>query len=82
MRKDEIVAKNISLVFDFLRFLTDHSEIVEKLPDQCELEFLEKDLPLVETDPSNQNTPKTYFKVEHAFTLAHDISPFPGRSGG
>lgn len=33
MRKDEIVKKNISLVFDFLRYLTDHPELIEKLPD-------------------------------------------------
>lgn len=41
MRKDEIIAKNISLVFDFLRYLTDNPELAEKLPDQCALEFIE-----------------------------------------
>jgi len=46
MRKNEVVKKNISLVFDFLRYLTDHPEFIEKLPDGCELEFLDKDFPL------------------------------------
>ncbi len=73
MRKEEIVAKNISLVFDFLRYLTDHPELVEKLPDQCELEFLEKDLPLIETKASAEYTQKAFLKVEHTFTLAADV---------
>ena len=44
MKKEEIVKKNISLVFDFLRYLTDHPELIEKIPDNCESEvslFLE-----------------------------------------
>jgi len=32
MKKDEIVKKNISLVFDFLRYLIDNPELIEKLP--------------------------------------------------
>ena len=43
MRKDEIVKKNISLVFDFLRYLKDHPVLIEKLPDGCELEFLDNE---------------------------------------
>ncbi len=74
MRKDEFTNKNISLVFDFLTYLIDHPELVEKLPEQCELEFLEKDFPLVETEPNTHQTPKAYLKVEHAFTLASDVS--------
>ncbi len=70
MRKDEIVKKNISLVFDFLRYLTDHPELIEKLPDRCELEFLEKDFPLVETGTSVEGTEKAFLKVEHTFSLA------------
>jgi hypothetical protein len=70
MRKDEIVKKNISLVFDFLRYLTDHPELIEKLPDRCELEFLEKDFPLVETGTSFEGTEKAFLKVEHTFSLA------------
>jgi len=31
MRQDEVVKKNISLVFDFLRYLTDYPELIKKL---------------------------------------------------
>lgn len=74
MRKDEIIAKNISLVFDFLRYLTDNPELVEKLPDQCELEFLERNFPLTETEANPQDSKKAFLKVEHTFTLAADMS--------
>lgn len=78
MRKDEIITKNISLVFDFLRYLIDHPEFVEKLPDECELEFLEKDLPLTETKASMQGTEKTFLRVEHTFTLTADVAETTG----
>jgi len=74
MKKSEIVQKNISLVFDFLRYLTDHPELIEKLPDQCELEFLEKEFPLTEAEASVEGPQKTFLKVEHTFTLAADMS--------
>ena len=70
MRKDEVVKKNISLVFDFLRYLTDHPELVEKLPEGCELEFLDRDFPLIETEISVEGTKKAFLKVEHTFNLA------------
>ena len=70
MRKDEIVKKNISLVFDFLRYLTENPELAEKLPDGCELEFLDKDFPFIETETRGEGAEKAYLKVEHTFNLA------------
>ena len=70
MKKDEIVKKNISLVFDFLRYLTDHPELIEKVPDNCELEFLDKDFPITETEPSNEGLEKVFLKVEHTFDIS------------
>ncbi len=70
MRKDEIVKKNISLVFDFLRYLTDHPELIEKLPDRCELEFLDRDFPLIEPKIRDECVEKTFLKVEHSFNIA------------
>ena len=70
MRKDEIVKKNISLVFDFLRYLTDHPELIEKLPDGCELEFLDRDFPLIESEIRDEGVEKTFLKVEHSFNIA------------
>jgi len=70
MRKDEVVKKNISLVFDFLSYLTDHPELMEKLPDGCELEFLDKDFPLIESETSVEDAEKAFLKVEHTFNIA------------
>jgi len=70
MRKDEVVKKNISLVFDFLRYVTDHPELIEKLPDGCELEFLDKDFPLIEPEISIGGVEKAFLKVEHTFNIA------------
>ena len=78
MRKDEIVKKNISLVFDLLRYLTDHPEMIAKLPNQCELEFLEKDFPLIETETNPEGSEKAFLKVEHTFSLAADMSGAAG----
>ena len=70
MRKDEIVKKNISLVFDFLRYLIDHPELMGKLPDGCELEFLDKDSPLIESVIDEEGAQKAFLKVEYTFNVA------------
>ncbi len=66
MRKDEIVNKNISLVFDFLRYITEHPELIEKIPNGCELEFLDKDYLVPETVKEMN---KVFLKVEHTFNV-------------
>lgn len=65
MRKDEIASKNISLVFDFLRYVVDNPDILDKIPDESKLEFLDKDVPTIETEKLN----KIFLKVEHTFSL-------------
>ena len=70
MKRDEIVKKNISLVFDFLRYLTDHPELIEKIPDGCELEFLDKDFPLTGIEPDAEAVKKVFLKVEHTFDIS------------
>ncbi len=69
MRKDEIVKKNISLVFDFLRYVTDHPELMEKLSDGSELEFLDKDFPLTDKEMRVEGVEKTFLKVDHSFDV-------------
>jgi len=66
MKKDEIVHKNISLVFDFLRYITKHPELIEKIPNGCELEFLDKDYPVPEIVKEMN---KVFLKVEHTFNV-------------
>ena len=71
MRKDEIVSKNVSLVFDFLRYLTQHPELIEKIPDGCEIEFLDKDFPLTEREGNSEGPEKPFFlKVHHTFGIS------------
>ncbi|MBW1921374.1 MAG: hypothetical protein JRF46_16375 [Deltaproteobacteria bacterium] len=41
-----------------------------KLPDGCELEFLDGDFPLIETETSVEGAEKAFLKVEHTFNLA------------
>jgi len=69
MRKEEIVKKNVSLVFDFLRYLTGHPEIIENIKDESELEFLDKDFPIAETESSVRGEKKVFLKVEHTFSV-------------
>jgi hypothetical protein len=57
-------------VFDFLRYVTNHPELIGKLPDGCELEFLDKDFPLIEPEISIEGVEKAFLKVEHTLSIA------------
>ena len=68
MTRNEIVKKNISLTFDFIRYLTKDIEMLDKIPDGVEVEFLELDLPmLVSEDALVESSKSVLFKVEHTF---------------
>ncbi|MBW1706244.1 MAG: hypothetical protein JRJ86_13925 [Deltaproteobacteria bacterium] len=69
MRKNEIVKKNTSLVFDFLRYLVEHPEMIQKIPDGSELEFLDKDFPILESENSAEESEKLFLTVEHTFDI-------------
>jgi hypothetical protein len=69
MTKDEIVRKNISLVFDFLRYLTEYPEMIEKIPDGSEIEFLDKDFPLANHEANSEEDKKIFLKVERTFGI-------------
>ncbi|MCL0059699.1 hypothetical protein M1O20_04340 [Dehalococcoidia bacterium] len=78
MRKDEIARNNVGLVFDFLRFLIDHPELVEKIPDGAELRFLDKDALLKEPDVSRETEAKRVFlQVEHVFSVSGQLLGLP-----
>ena len=65
MRKEEIVERNITLTFDFLRQVVKNPEIIDDIPDGSLIEFVEKDRPLVEKKRTRK--PDRYFKVKHQF---------------
>jgi len=62
------VRRNISLVFDFLRYLIDHPELLDKISDGCELEFIDKDFPLPELK-APEGEKKVFLKVNRTFDL-------------
>ena len=49
MTRREKINRNIGLTFDFLRQVVDKPEIINKIPDDSILEFVEKDFPVTET---------------------------------
>ena len=70
MTRNEMVRKNIALTFDFVRYVINHPEMFETLPDAAEIEFLETDLPLYENglERSAQETTPLMFKVVTALS--------------
>ena len=70
MKKDEIVKKNIGLTFDFLRAAVADPHLLDKIPDGAEIEFLETDLPRIETkERADMEKPSVLFKVERNFQM-------------
>jgi hypothetical protein len=70
MRKDEIVGKNIGLTFDFIRAAVANPHLLTKIPDGAEIEFLERDLPRIETEErADTNNLPVLFKVERNFQM-------------
>jgi hypothetical protein len=72
MRKDEVVKKNIGLTFDFLRAAIADPHLLDKIPDGAEIEFLETDLPRIETEErtdTDMEKPPVIFKVERNFQM-------------
>ena len=70
MRKDEVVKKNIGLTFDFIRAAVADPHLLDKIPDGAELEFLETDLPRIETEErANKGEAPVLFKVERNFQM-------------
>ena len=44
MNEKDRTERNIALTFDFLRYLVDHPEIAEGIPDGAEIEFIGSDI--------------------------------------
>lgn len=73
MTKNEIIERNITLTFDFLRQLVSSPEILDDIHHEALIEFVEKDRSLLE--PSSYQKPDKYFSVKHHFdsTMAPKI---------
>ena len=60
------VAHNISLTFDFVRELIKNPALLKELPDEFELEFIEKDIPAKAVEDLKN---KQLVKVKNTFEL-------------
>lgn len=68
MTRNEIIQKNISLTFDFIRYIIQNSEMLDKVPHDAEVEFIEHDLPIrVSVNHPGKSTKSALFIVEHSF---------------
>ena len=66
MTNKEKINRNIGLTFDFVKFLLDNPEKVENLPNNFELEFIEKDF---KVDAELIGKRKKLVKVKNSFEM-------------
>jgi hypothetical protein len=65
MTKKEMVEKNIGMTFDFIRFLVEHPETIKQIPDNAELQFIDKDFPIKEEKTKSKQV--AIYRVGHVF---------------
>lgn len=72
MTHKETIERNIGLTFDFVNYLIDNREEVEKLPNNFKLEFIEKDFSKIEHQQSQMtpsNLQNKYVRVKNSFDV-------------
>lgn len=73
MTHKETIERNIGLTFDFVNYLIENKEEIEKLPDNFKLEFVEKDFSKIEHTQLQSTTPNLqnkYVRVRNSFDVA------------
>ena len=73
MTNKETIERNIGLTFDFVHYLMGNPEVVDSLPDYFELEFIEKDFPVLEKKDHllpGKKMAKKYVRVKNTFEIA------------
>ncbi len=66
MTSKEKINRNIGLTFDFVKFLIDNPKKAENLPNNFELEFIEKDFKI---DTELKGRRKKLVKVLNSFEM-------------
>lgn len=66
MTKKEIAGRNIGMTFDLLRQIIDHPEIADTIANGAELDFIDKDMPVIKGKETAKGKVARY-KVEHVF---------------
>jgi hypothetical protein len=79
MTHKETVTRNIGLTFDFVNCLLDSEAGIEKLPDNFNLEFSEKDFPKRERKQNEHSASQGMEKQNHiAEHACHICFKLPG----
>lgn len=68
MTKKEYTERNIGMTFDFIKQIIDHPEIIDTIPDDAELNFIDKDMP-IKTNVRGKREKVILYKVERVFGL-------------
>jgi hypothetical protein len=71
MTKKETINRNIGLTFDFVKYLIDNPDILDKLPDNFKLEFIEKDFINIENKSQKpiKNQKEKIVRIKNSFEL-------------
>jgi hypothetical protein len=72
MTNKETVKRNIGLTFDFVNHLIDNPTLAEHLPQNFNIEFIEKDFPNIEKKQNEKGSSlkKKYIRVRNSFELS------------
>jgi hypothetical protein len=73
MTHKETIERNIGLTFDFVNYLIENKEEIEKLPDNFKLEFIEKDFSKIEhkqLQTTSSTLQNKYVRVRNSFDVA------------
>ena len=73
MTNKETIERNIGLTFDFVNHLIDNKSEIEKLPDNFNLKFVEKDFPKRQSLQRISEKPylqERYVRVKNSFVMA------------
>ena len=77
MTKKEIIERNISLTFDFVHHLIENNAEIDKLPENFDVEFVDKDFPQIEmksnmeSDKTGVAIPKQIVPVKRTFSVSN-----------
>ncbi len=66
MTKKEYTERNIGMVFDFIKQIIDHPDIIKTIPANAELDFVDKDVPVTVKERGERNKIVQY-KVNRVF---------------
>ena len=72
MTNKETAKRNIGLTFDFVNHLIDNPKLIENLPENFNIEFIEKDFPNIEKKQKikGSSLDKQYVRVRNSFELS------------